>query len=210
MAWNDNGSEEISATYFSGNDESYNPLCMRQIHEDCNIPYSNMNNFRVCLLLANYYPRMLDWKLPENQKFPTAHIADVEDSQKYVAPLYSNLYLFQLITQGSNRKSKLTGAPLFDLMCLYHIKMLGREGAWKYEGFNHLDLSLGKKHMECIHPTKHKLKRGHIIWGAVGDGAALKVARGVLNTIRNMHRHCAMLNGAENLKRMRDDLQLTD
>ena len=112
---------------------------------------------------------MLDWQLPEKNKLSTATILDVEDSQKYVAPLYSNLYLFQLITQGSNRKSKLTGAPLFDLMCLYHIKMLGREGAWKYEGFNHLDISLGKKHMECIHPTKHKLERGHIIQYDMGD-----------------------------------------
>ena len=44
----------------------------------------------------------------------------------------------------------------------------------------------------------------------MGDGAALKVARRKQNTIGNMHGHCAVLNGAENLKRMRDDLQLTD
>ena len=105
---------------------------------------------------------------------------------------------------------KLIGAAIFGHMCLYCRKKSRKEGARKYEGSNHIELSLGKRQMECIQPTKHKLKRGHIIWGAVGDGAALKVARGVLNTIRNMHRHCAMLNGAENLKRMRDDLQLTD
>ena len=44
----------------------------------------------------------------------------------------------------------------------------------------------------------------------MGDGAALKVARMTLNTIGNMHGHCAVLNGAENLKRMRNDIQLTD
>ena len=64
--------------------------------------------------------------------------------------------------------------------------------------------------MECIHPTKHELKRGDIIRDAVGDGTSLKSARGKINTIGNMHGHCAVLNGAENFKRLRDDLHLTD
>ena len=78
---------------------------------------------------------MLYWQLPEKNKLPTAPILDVEDSQKSVAPLYSNLDLFQLITRGSNRKAKLTGAVNFSLMCSYRSRMLGREGAWKYERF---------------------------------------------------------------------------
>ena len=44
----------------------------------------------------------------------------------------------------------------------------------------------------------------------MGDGEALKVAKRKLNTIGNMHGHCDVLNGAENLKRVHDDLQLTD
>ena len=64
--------------------------------------------------------------------------------------------------------------------------------------------------MEYIQPSNHKLKRGNIIRDAVGDGAELKVARRNLNIIRNMHGHCAILNGADNLKHMCDDLQLTD
>ena len=47
---------------------------------------------------------MLDWQLPKNKKSPTAPIADVKDAQKYVAPLNSNLDLFQLVPHGSNRK----------------------------------------------------------------------------------------------------------
>ena len=88
--------------------------------------------------------------------------------------------------------------------------MLGREGARKYEGSNHIELSLGKRQMECIQPTKHKLKRGHIIRDAVGDGAALKVVRRNLNTTSNMHGHCAVLNETDSLKHMRNDMQLTD
>ena len=64
--------------------------------------------------------------------------------------------------------------------------------------------------MECIQPTKHDLNRGHIIRYSVGGGAALNVVRRKLSTIRNMHGHCAVLNGADNLKRMRDDLHITD
>ena len=84
--------------------------------------------------------------------------------------------------------------------------MLRREGVRKYEGSNHLKLSLGKRYMECIQTTYHELKRGYIILYAVVDCAALKVARRKLNTISNMHGNCSMLNGAENLKSMRDDL----
>ena len=64
--------------------------------------------------------------------------------------------------------------------------------------------------MAFIQPTQHKLKGGHIIRGAVGYGAALKVVRRNLNTTSNMHGNCAVLNGAENLEYMCDDLQLTD
>ena len=88
--------------------------------------------------------------------------------------------------------------------------MLRRKGTWKYEGSNHLELYLSKRHMGCIHPIKHEIKRVHIIWDAVGYGASLKVASRKLNTIGNMHGHSDVLNGADNLKRMRDDLHLTD
>ena len=44
----------------------------------------------------------------------------------------------------------------------------------------------------------------------MGDGASLKLARWKLNTIGNMHGHCAVLNGAEKLKPMCEGLQLTD
>ena len=64
--------------------------------------------------------------------------------------------------------------------------------------------------MEYIQSSNHKLKRGNIIRDAVGDGAELKVARRNLNTIGNIHGHYAMLNGAKNLKCMRDDMQITD
>ena len=64
--------------------------------------------------------------------------------------------------------------------------------------------------MECIQPTRNDLKRGHIIQDALGDGSALRVTRRKLNTIGNTHGHCDVLNGANNLKHTRDDLQLTD
>ena len=70
---------------------------MRQLHEDCNTPYSNMSNFLVCLVLAKENPQILDWQLPENKNFSTSTIADVENAQKYVAPLNSNLDLNQLV-----------------------------------------------------------------------------------------------------------------
>ena len=195
---------------FPGHDASYTHLCQLQLHEDCNIPYSNMRNVRVCLVLSKDHPQMLDWQMPEKKNFSTVPISDVEDAQKYVSPLNSNLDLFQLGPRGSNRKSKLTGAALFAHICFYRRRILGREGTQNYEGSNHLELSLGKRQMEYIWPTEQKLERGHIIRYSEGDGASLIVARKKLNTIGNMHGHCSLLNGADNLKCMRDDLQLTD
>ena len=63
--------------------------------------------------------------------------------------------------------------------------------------------------MEYIQPTEHNLKRVHIIRDAICDGTSLKVARGGLNIIGNMHGHCDVLNGADNLKLMHDDMQFT-
>ena len=81
--------------------------------------------------------------------------------------LWIQTSIFQLVPRGSNGEAKLTVTALFSHVCLYHIIMLGREGARKYEGSNHIELSLGKIHMECIHPTNHELKRGHIIRDSV-------------------------------------------
>ena len=88
--------------------------------------------------------------------------------------------------------------------------MLGREGTRKDEGSKLLELPPGNRYMECIQSTKHQLKRGHIIRDAVDDGAALKVTSRKLNTTGNMHGHCDVFNNANDLKRMRDYLQLTD
>ena len=79
---------------FPGHDDSYTPSFLRQLHEDFNIPYSNTSNFSVCLVLAKEHSQILHWQIPKNKKFPTAPITDVEDSQKYFAPLNSNLDLF--------------------------------------------------------------------------------------------------------------------
>ena len=64
--------------------------------------------------------------------------------------------------------------------------------------------------MECIQLTARELTRGQIIKYAVGDGMELKVARRNLNVIGNIHSHCAVLNSESNLKRIQDNLQLTD
>ena len=71
---------------------------------------------------------MLDWQLPEKKNFPTAPIAYVEDARKDVAPLNSNLGLFQLMPRGSNRKSKMTGTALFAHMCFLSQKNIGEGG----------------------------------------------------------------------------------
>ena len=112
---------------------------------------------------------------------------------KKMLPLWIQTSIFfQLVSLGSNGKSKLTGAALFDHMCSYRSRMLGKEGAWKYERSNHIELSFLNIQMEYIQPTKHKLKRGNIIWYAVGDCAELKVERNNLNTIGNNNGHWAV------------------
>ena len=58
--------------------------------------------------------------------------------------------------------------------------------------------------------NQSRAQEGTYYPGFCVDDAALKVVRRKLNTIGNMHGHCAVLNGAENLKRLRDDLQITD
>ena len=95
--------KEVKAI-FPGHDKSYTTSCLRQLHEDCNIPYSNMSNVCVCLVLSKEHPQILDWQMPKGKKFPTDHISDVEDAQKYVAPLNSNFNFFNLCPGGLTGK----------------------------------------------------------------------------------------------------------
>ena len=73
--------KEVQAI-FPGYDEIYTPACLRHIHEDFNIPYSNMINICVCLVIDKDHPQTLDWKLTDKKKLPTDPIEDVEDAQK--------------------------------------------------------------------------------------------------------------------------------
>ena len=91
----------------------------------------------------------------------------------------------------------------------YCSRILGREGAWKYEGSNHIEL-FWKETDGMYSANQAQAQEGNIISDSVGDGAALKVARRNINTLGNIHGHCGVLNGAEILKNLRDDMQLTD
>ena len=75
--------KEVQANFLV-HDKSYTPLCLRHIYEDCYIPYRNLRIVCVCLFIAKEHLQMLDWKLPEKKKFPTASIANFEDDRKYV------------------------------------------------------------------------------------------------------------------------------
>ena len=195
---------------FTQHQKSYSPACLRQLHKDCKLPYSNMGDIRVCLVLAEEHPEMLDMQLPSKESLPMAAIANLEDARKAVAPLNSDLSSFQLKPRGANGELKLKGEALFAHMILHRNVMTGKKGSRDVECSHHLDISVGRRQMECIQPTAQELTRGQIIKDAVGDGAKLKVARRKLNSIGNMHGHCAILNSDRNLKCMRDDLQLTD
>ena len=69
-------------------------VCLCQLQEDRKIPYSNMMNVCMWVVLAHEHPKMLDWQLAEKNKFPEAPIVDVEVARKAVSPLSSNIDFF--------------------------------------------------------------------------------------------------------------------
>jgi len=64
--------------------------------------------------------------------------------------------------------------------------------------------------LKSIQPTANQLSRGAIFKDYFGNNAARKCARRKLNSHGYLGGHCGVVNSAENIKRMKEQLVMAD
>ena len=215
---------KVVMTVIQSHGGSYTPGCLNQLHSECNIPYSHMNDLRVCVKVAMEHPETLDFEcssLEDLTRFgsddATAACNNVDNSiiqeaRKNVTKQNDGLDIFQLVPKTAEGNSKLSGIDLFNHMITYRnvnaaeIDDDGKGVPCKPSA--NLDLAIAHDSISCIHPTDSHFRRSAILKDAVGDRAIRKCAQRKLNNIGNVIGQCAVVNSQENMARMKERLEM--
>lgn len=204
----------------------YTPGCLEQLHTECNIPYSHMNDLRVCVNIANSHPETLDFecssledlrKLGSEDVTATCNIVHdsiIHEAKKNITHQNDGLDLFQLVPKTSEGNSKLSGMDLFDHMIAYrNVNNAETDDDGKSVPIMpsaELDLAIAHDSMNCIQPDASQIRRSAILKDAIGDRAVRKCAKRKLNNIANVVGHCTVVNSKENMLRMKERLEMAD
>jgi hypothetical protein len=198
----------------------YTPACIRALKEECNLPYSQMNDVRVCVIVSREHPEALDFDsihnftLADDNEVPHA----VLESNAAKLSLNSNLFQFMLIPKDAEGMPIIKGEELFHHMCRYQNM---QHAAMKGQGSNvdkppplqpnpGLGLDLYDDSLKLIQPSAYDLRHGAILKDYIGNNAIRKNAKRKLNTFGYVVGHCGVVNGAENMSRMKAQLTMAD
>ncbi len=122
---------------------------------------------------------------------------------------------FMLIPKEDSGNAIMKGNVLFDHMCTYrnvqHASAKGKKGTDEDEPTlmrpsDNLCIDLYPDLLKSIQPNANQLLRGAIIKDYIGNNAACKCARRKLNSYKYLVGHCGVVNSAENMKRMKEQL----
>jgi len=192
----------------------YTRQCLEQLHNECRIPYSQMNDIRVCVIIGRDHPETLEMELTNNDTSKNDTNDEVEAARAATAKQSDGLDAFQLIPKDSEGNSKLSGDELLEHMCRYrneqNSKALGDGSLMRLQPSAGLDLDINEESIRMIQPTMADLVRGAIIRDACGANAKRKCAKRKLTNIGTIVGQSAVVNSDENMKRMRESLEFSE
>jgi len=90
------------------------------------------------------------------------------------------------------------------------VSLRNRKVKLGYADNNCIDLAICDMQFECISPSERDLRYGQIVNDATGEGVMKKIANRKLNNLGFTHGHGCIVNSDDNMKRMKQDLQLAD
>lgn len=192
----------------------YTRQCLEQLHNECRIPYSQMNDIRVCVIIGRDHPETLEMELTNNNTSKNDTNDEVEAARAATAKQSDGLDAFQLIPKDSEGNSKLSGEELLQHMCRYrneqNSKALGDGSLMRLQPSAGLDLDINEESIRMIQPTMADLGRGAIIRDACGTNAKRKCAKRKLSNIGTIVGQSSVVNSDENMKRMRESLEFSE
>ena len=204
---------KIVMTIMSTNQFKYTATALQQLHKECTIAYGQMNDLRVCVIIAQEHPESLAFEPTlMSEEDVSNDIQAVADARDGVASLDSGLDMFQLHPKDEDGKAKLSGNELFDHIIKFRNRneaAEARDGTFvRVQPNDGLNVELHDDSLECIQPTASELRMGAVMKDSIGVRAKRKCAKRKLNNIGTIVGHSGVVNSEENRKRMKDSLTL--
>ena len=196
----------VVMTILQSNNFQYTAETLRRLNIECNLPFSQLSDIRVCVIIARQHPGTLDMsvsKVKETGERPE----DVQEAMTGAAKQSDGLDDFQLVPKDARGNPKLKGIELLDHMCRLRNRRSVEEGNDRVEPTSGLDISLQPDSLQMIQPTIEEMRHGNILRDHYGERAKRKCAQRKLNNIGLVVGQSTVVNSVENMKRMEEDLQ---
>ena len=189
-------------TVLKSHDFQYTAASLQQLHTECRIPYTQMNDVRVCVFIARQHPETLDMLPKKKDQVPK--VSAVEEAKAAAAKLSDGMDDFQLVPKDAEGKPKFVRDKLLDHMIKRRNAKYAKEvrrgpAPW-------LDVHLYPDSLEMIQPTAEDMRRGRILQDHCGERAKRKCAKRKLNSIWLVIGQSSIVNSAENMARMQEEL----
>lgn len=200
----------------------YTAPCLQMLHNECKLPYSQMNDVRVCVLVSREHPGCLDFDIKNLITRADVDLPppdEVLESTTGKVSLNDNLYHLMLIPKDDAGNPIITGEQLFDHMCRFrnmkHASAKGKglvdeDDVPPLEPSQELGVHLYDDSLKHIQPTAYDLRRGAILKDYIGNNALRKTAKRKLNSFGYIVGNSGVVNSEENMRRMREQLVMAD
>ena len=194
----------VSMTVLQSHGFQYTADSLQQLHVECSMPYSQLSDLRICVVVARQHPETLDMTLTKTDT-PGQDVKTVQDARAAAAKQSDGLDIFQLHPKDADGKPKFKGLKLLDHVVKRRNKLKAEEV--KCGPSAGLDIHLMDDSLEMITPTFEDMRHHGILKDHAGERAKKKCAQRKMNSIGLVVGHCAVVNSAENMQRMQEKLQ---
>ena len=181
---------------------SYSATCVKALHKKCNIPFKDMQTFRMCLALAQKHPSHLERGAPTDAEIveqlePTSAVKEAYGAHK---DINDGLIDFQL------KPVNLTGEDLFLHMVQFRQRMIPR---YQHRISAYLAISpRGKIQKSLQSPEMLDIVKGDVMKDIGSSGPGAKISRRKLDALSYVKSQSGLVNNPERLKRLKDQLEL--
>ena len=142
-------------------ENSFDLACVDEIHETLKIPFSDMDNLRVCVYIGKEHPETLDYDVgqPNWEAINREKVWDLDDDDPKL-DINRDLSYFQRIPTNSDGVILLHGDKLFEHMIRYRNMICSKDG--RLEPSKYLDLEISSDQSKILFLAEHDLRRSTI------------------------------------------------
>ena len=194
----------VAGTY--GN--HYTVKFLQELNSSCQIPFSSVQNIRVCVLVAKEHPEIAEFG--HGTSAISAAAAAGASADPDIKAAAANINIKKCLSSFQIVLKSMTSSTSTNMYLFAHMIMHCNENVDKsYSGSNHLGLEIYCWELECVRPTEKYLHIVHAMGGSTGYIAMRKIANRKLTTLGLAQGHCGVENSKDKMKRMTQELELS-